>query len=250
MGSPSPYRSYGHHPLRCGAVLRRRKSRGSYEPALSWRHHPLRCGAVLRSRGRGIAPSSTSLCHHPLRCGAVLRRNTKIAAILAAIIIAVIIPCVAGQFFEAPPGAVCRRRAYRHHPLRCGAVLRSESCELSSFLAQLSSSPALRGSSSKEGVAWDHVTEASLSSSPALRGSSSKLRMVSFPCGNSTASSSPALRGSSSKGTPIIAHWDAFAQAVCAVGVIRVVFCGMKQADHSRSEPFLRSTTGLRGMLV
>ena len=138
-----------HHPLRCGAVLRR----PAYIELRGQRplgHHPLRCGAVLRSRVvcvgdqrvgvessspalRGSSSKSTtsttsvrsrhSRSHHPLRCGAVLRSH-----------------CRYPQQWPVQ---------HRHHPLRCGAVLRRRYASVRHGLHWKSSSPALRGSSSK-----------------------------------------------------------------------------------------------------
>ena len=46
-----------------------------------------------------MSQASGSLCHHSLRCGAVLRSNIR-AADRGRLRPSVIIPCVAGRFFE------------------------------------------------------------------------------------------------------------------------------------------------------
>ena len=191
---------HSHHPLRCGAVLRRRSWRTSYDtsgsviiPCVAGRffevdnldgvtmffllcHHPLRCGAVLRSPDfQRIIPTQYTKSSSPaLRGGS---SKVRVATPRSSLPRAVIIPCVAGRFFEVIRpllgsiyagndghhplrcGAVLRSPAVHrhsvrlgrcHHPLRCGAVLRRE-CRGQRRTRHLrrSSSPALRGGSSK-----------------------------------------------------------------------------------------------------
>ena len=190
---------FRHHPLRCGAVLRSHVNESASDCERCG-HHPLRCGAVLRSADRStkqkyvdIKSSSPALRggsskgdarRERSRCGysviipcvagrffeEYIKNKDKIETAL------VIIPCVAGRFFEAQDDrqghdnkrpqssspalrggsskAVVAhelRHVWQcHHPLRCGAVLRSrQPRRRDHVLPVVSSSPALRGGSSK-----------------------------------------------------------------------------------------------------
>ena len=177
----------------------------------------------LRREHRCVPPSAR---HHPLRCGAVLRSEFATLSI-AYDAIRVIIPCVAGQFFEVSDLAADSPLTYlqSHHPLRCGAVLRRRMELVAGGSSLWSSSPALRGSSSKESGLIGMVTRSLTSHHPLRCGAVLRSRIqqlnragidVIIPCvagqffeGQkvlnvqiaSTESSSPALRGSSSKAT-------------------------------------------------